>query len=260
MMKLLLANDDGIHAQGLQALAKALATEHELYILAPHQERSANGHAITLVTPLRAEPAPSFPAKHALACAINGTPADCVKLGLTELLKEVAIDWVLSGINHGSNLGGDIIYSGTVAAALEGALNGVPAMAFSLVDGQHADANFTAATSWIAEHLPTLIRLHQQAGFDARTAFNINFPPSQTTKAYQALAYCTLADRMYTDFYAKCQDPRGGHYYWLAGDPLTHTLEQDSDVTRVFQGHVTLSPIHASLLNVTALERLNTLI
>ena len=129
MLKVLISNDDGIHATGIQTLAAKLSQHHEVYVVAPDRERSAMGHALTLHKPIRVEEVEmKFPVKQAFST--SGTPSDCVKLALNALL-DVEIDVVVSGINHGPNLGSDVIYSGTVSAALEGAIHGIPSIAVS---------------------------------------------------------------------------------------------------------------------------------
>lgn len=246
-MRILLANDDGIAALGIQTLAKALvAAGHAVFVMAPQVERSAYGHAISLVTPLRTEVATTFPAATQVALAVQGTPADCIKLALTEILKEERIDCVISGINHGSNLGGDVIYSGTVAAALEASMNGVRGIATSLVEGQHEGASFERAAAWMALHVEALFALP----LPTQTILNINFPCEVKQPQLLGHRLCRLSPRMYSDYYAKCQDPRGGHYYWLAGEALSIGTAADEDVTLVHQGYVSISPLHADLLDV----------
>ena len=146
-MKILIANDDGIQAAGIQTLAKALCKEHEVYIVAPDQERSAAGHALTLNMPIRVREV-NIGIDIAKAYAISGTPGDCVKIGITEIL-DVKPDLVISGINHGPNLGADVLYSGTVSAAMEGAVLGYPSLAVSLADLYGTSYNFKPAAQFV---------------------------------------------------------------------------------------------------------------
>jgi 5'-nucleotidase len=241
MMKLLIANDDGINANGLQNLVAALAPHHTVYVAAPTQQQSAMGHSLSLHSPVRVAQA-TLPHPVEAAFAISGTPADCVKLALTTLLPNlgVTVDCVLSGINHGPNLGGDIVYSGTVAAGLEGAILGVPAMALSLYNGHEPQANFEQGAQWLAQHLEALLALPVQP----HTLLNINFPSLwQASTPAPPLSLCTLGRRMYVDYYEQRKDPRGDSYYWLAGDLLKNDLDEASDVSRIGQGHITLTPL-----------------
>lgn len=249
MLKILLSNDDGIYANGLQTLAQVLSKSHEVYIAAPDRERSATGHALTLHKPIRIEEVSlSFPV--AKAFSISGTPSDCVKLALNALL-DTPIDILISGINHGPNLGSDVIYSGTVSAALEGAIHGLPSIAVSLVNGFDKMADFRPAAEFIAQFLPTAIKL----GIPAKSILNINIP-AVPLHDFAGLQISELGTRMYTDTYEKRVDPRGGVYYWLAGEIVETGDSPESDVSAIRNNKVAISPVHYNLTNFNAITLL----
>lgn len=250
MLKVLISNDDGLHANGLQTLAARLAEQYEVYIVAPDRERSATGHALTLHKPIRVEEADvNFPV--AKAYATSGTPSDCVKLALNALFRDVGIDVLVSGINHGPNLGSDVIYSGTVSAALEGAIHGIPSMAVSLVNGFEKLADFSHSAEFIAGFLPVAM----QAGIPAKSILNINIP-AVSRHHFAGVKIAALGTRMYTDTYERRIDPRGGIYYWLAGEVVESNLADDSDVEAIRNNMVAISPVHYNLTNHNALTLL----
>lgn len=247
MLKVLISNDDGIYANGIQTLAARLAQDYEVYIVAPDRERSATGHALTLHKPIRIEEASlSIPVK--AAYAISGTPSDCVKLALNALLRDVGIDVVVSGINHGPNLGSDVIYSGTVSAALEGAIHGIPSIAVSLVNGFEKLADFSHSAQFIADFLPTAMKV----GIPAKSILNINIP-AVSLHHFAGVKIAELGTRMYTDSYERRVDPRGGVYYWLAGEVIESGEEDNTDVAAIRDNLVAISPVHYNLTNYNAL-------
>jgi 5'-nucleotidase len=246
MLKVLISNDDGIHANGIQTLAAKLAQNYEVYVVAPDRERSAMGHALTLHKPIRIEEVP-FNAPVAKAFATSGTPSDCVKLALNALL-DVKIDLVVSGINHGPNLGSDVIYSGTVSAALEGAIHGVPSIAVSLVNGSEKLADFNHGAEFIADFLPKAMKM----GIPAKSILNINIP-AVSLHHFAGVKIAELGTRMYTDSYERRIDPRGGVYYWLAGEVVETPESLESDVEAIRNNMVSISPVHYNLTNFNAL-------
>ncbi len=255
-MKLLISNDDGIFALGVRTLANRLAEAgHEVTVVCPDRERSATGHGLTLHQPIRAENVTSVfhPAVTAWAC--SGTPADCVKLALWALL-DGPPDLVLSGINHGSNLGTDVLYSGTVSAAMEGVIEGIPSIAFSLCsftsqDFQPAAMFAESLVAQLAKHpLPELLLL------------NVNVPAVEMA----AIAGVTIARqgiRRYIDLFEKRIDPRGKTYYWLAGEVL-EDVEQPSvlaeqaptDVQSIRDNYITVTPLQYNLTSATGITSL----
>ena len=207
-MKLLISNDDGIFAQGIRSLANGLAENgHDVTVVCPDRERSATGHGLTLHQPIRAEVVESVfhPAVKAWAC--SGTPSDCVKLALWALLDSHP-DFVLSGINHGSNLGTDVLYSGTVSAAMEGVIEGIPSIAFSLASFSSLEFQSavtfakTLLTQLATQPLPSLMLL------------NVNVPALKWEDISGAII-TRQGVRRYVDVFEKRIDPRGKTYYWL---------------------------------------------
>lgn len=248
-MKLLLTNDDGIRALGLHALISVLSADYELYVVAPDRERSGTGHSITVFDPIRVRKI-DLPSVKA-AWKVSGTPVDCVKLGLEELIG-TQIDYVISGINHGSNLGTDVLYSGTVSAAAEGVIMGCPAMAISLNNYQPQPSDFDFSAQYILEVLKKL----GPQGLDPHTLLNINVPPVGW-EDYQGTMVTKLGVRKYQNTFEARQDPRGNIYYWLGGG-LCHDdqdQDQDSDVHAVQTNHISITPIQLDLTDYRLIDR-----
>ncbi len=246
-LRILISNDDGVFADGIQALAaEAAGRGHRVTVVCPDQERSATGHGLTLQTPLRAERADELFAAGVTAWACSGNPSDCVKLGLFRLLEEPP-DLVLSGINHGPNLGTDVLYSGTVAAAMEGTIEGLPALAVSSADFQWR--HFGPAAGLALELAERMLA----AGWPPGLLLNLNVP-ALPAERIGALQWCRTAVRRYTDQFDKRVDPRGRTYYWLAGevvDELDSALEQPdtwpTDVASIREGRPALVPLQPEL-------------
>ena len=248
-MKILVSNDDGIQATGIQTLVEHLSPLHDVYVVAPDRERSAMGHALTLHRPIKInEVQLPYPVK--AAYATSGTPSDCVKLALSTLIEE-DIDLVVSGINHGPNLGADVMYSGTVSAALEGAIFDKPSIALSLMDGYEKHADFSESAKYFCEQLDRLVALE----VPTRSILNINFPGLPRID-YAGLKGTKLGLRMYKDFYDRRTDPRGGVYYWLAGEIVEHTGQEEEDVEAIQNNWVSVTPIHLDLTNHSYFEKL----
>jgi 5'-nucleotidase len=263
MMKLLISNDDGVFAAGIRALANAMAEAgHQVWVVCPDRERSATGHGLTLHKPIRAEAVDDIfhPAVNAWAC--SGTPSDCVKLALGAILDEPP-DLVLSGINQGANLGTDILYSGTVSAAMEGVIEGIPAIAFSLTS--FTVRNFAPA----AQFAQSLIARLAATPLPAPLLLNVNIPAIEAT-AIRGSIIARQGIRRYVDLFEKRVDPRGKTYYWLAGEVLetvdhhedSYQLLADSlqqlhdfadlhqvpaDVEAIQQNWITITPLHYNL-------------
>lgn len=199
-MKILLSNDDGVYAQGLNTLARALADLAEIVIVAPDRNRSGASNSLTLEQPLRVDLiAPN-------TYSVQGTPTDCVHFALNELLKDDLPDLVLTGINHGANLGDDVLYSGTVAAAMEGHFLGVQAIAFSLV----GTANFTTA----AQIARQLVEQHLNAPIPTNRLLNVNVP-DRPFEELAGIQVTRLGARHHAESMIKQKDPRGHDIYWL---------------------------------------------
>lgn len=235
-MKILIANDDGIQATGINTLAKELCKKHEVYIVAPDQERSAAGHALTLNTPIRMREV-DIGIPVAKAYAISGTPGDCVKMGVTVFLEERP-DLVISGINHGPNLGADVLYSGTVSAAMEGAVLGIPSIAVSLADLNGSCYNFKPAAQFVSKFLDKISNIN----FPKKTILNVNIPDGEL-KDMCGVCIAKLGMRTYTDAYEKRFDPRGKVYYWMAGVPISENHEQGTDISAVLQNKISITPV-----------------
>ncbi|MDD3593340.1 MAG: 5'/3'-nucleotidase SurE [Candidatus Gastranaerophilales bacterium] len=235
-MKILIANDDGIQALGIATLAKALCKEHEVYIIAPDQERSAAGHALTLNMPLRVVDV-NIGIDVKKAWAISGTPGDCVKIGVTAILDEKP-DLIISGINHGPNLGSDVLYSGTVSAAMEGAVLGFPSIAVSLADLYGNSYNFNPAAEFMAKFINKIDNIN----FPKKTILNINIPAAEL-EDMNGIEVTRLGTKVYTDEYEKRLDPRGKVYYWLAGEVKHDSQEKGTDIYAVRDNKISITPV-----------------
>ena len=228
MSTLLLTNDDGIHAPGLAALAGALADLGDVFVIAPEREQSACGHALTLHRPLRVNQLREG------WFAVNGTPSDCVNLGVLGFLPDRPV-LVVAGVNHGSNLGDDVTYSGTVAAAMEGTLLRVPSLAVSLADG----GDFEEAAR-IARLVATRILV---TGLPPKTLLNVNVPAGRPRE----IRVTRLGHRVYSEKIVEQTDPRGRTHYWIgAGPPEWDSLE-GTDIGAVHEGCVSITPLHLDL-------------
>ena len=246
-MRILLTNDDGIEAAGLKTLAAILAETHEVFVVAPDRERSATGHAITMHKPIYPETV-DWGKSGITAWKVNGTPADCVKLAIRALLP-TAPDLVLAGINHGSNLGRDIFYSGTVSAAMEAMFTGVPALALS------AKTFDQDSLAWIAAFVAQWLNSPRWQGPTAGECFNVNFPDLGQDLPGR-LVWVPLGHREYQEKFWQHENPRGQRYYWLAGEPRDPWDDNPSDVNAIHQGLIAATPID---LDVTARQRIDQL-
>lgn len=242
-VKLLITNDDGIYAEGIQLLSKVLfeSGRYSLKIIAPDHERSAVGHAITMHRPLRVEQAHFLHNPALTGWSVNGTPSDCVKLAVEALFEEKP-DLIISGINRGSNLGTDVLYSGTVSAAVEGVILGLPAVAISLTEVVESK-DFIFAAEFVRDLIPHLIA----KGLPAGTLLNINVPPGGS--AIKGARVTRLGTRRYRNSFDRRTDPRGLIYYWLAGELIEGDEEENSDVRAIRDGYISITPVHFDLTN-----------
>lgn len=240
-MLILVTNDDGIYSPGLVALAERLARIARVVVVAPDRERSAVGHSLTLHSPLRAEEIrPGF-------FAVDGTPTDCVNLGVHGLLAERP-SLVVSGINKGGNMGDDITYSGTVSAAMEATLMGVPAFAVSLAGGAFAAADFAVA----AEFSLRLARRIFERSLPPDTLLNVNVPPGNPS----GVELTRQGKRNYSDVIVAKTDPRGRRYYWIGGGELGFENVPGTDFHAVHGGAISVTPLHLDLTNYRSFETL----
>lgn len=244
-MRILLTNDDGIGASGIQALWHELAKIAEVIVVAPDVERSATSQAITVHSPIRVDEY-SFDNPRISGWRIGGTPADCVKIALGTLLPKRP-DIVVSGINHGPNLGTDVLYSGTVSAAIEGALHGIPAIAVSL-DGRE-NYDFQPA----AEFTCTLVQKMIRQALPAGTLLNVNIP-GLPAEQMQGVAVTKLGVRQYDNILEGRKDPRGRMYYWLGGTVIENENDADSDIIAVKMSKISVTPIHFDLTDYKAMN------
>ena len=272
-MKILVSNDDGVFALGIRTLANRLAKAgHQVTVVCPDRERSATGHGLTLHEPLRVEQAEGVFDPEVTAWACSGTPSDCVKLALDALLPGRP-DFLLSGINHGANLGTDVLYSGTVSAAMEGVLEGVSAIAISLLSGY---PNFQPAANFAVELVSEL----EKQPLHLPVLLNVNIPPVEVANI-QPPVITRQGVRRYFDQFEKRVDPRGRIYYWLAGEVIeeedaeirvpveqtSHSPNRNSlskalievgqqfmtDVQAIKKNHITITPLQGNLTAYTAL-------
>lgn len=246
-MRILISNDDGVYAPGLVILARHLSeAKHEVYVVAPDRQRSATGHSLTLHKPLRSE-------KVELDCDVNGawsttgTPSDCVKLALHTLLPGPP-DVVLSGINSGPNLGTDVLYSGTVAAAMEAAFSGFPSVA---VSARKPDRQiYNLAAEFILDFLTVLPKIPMPK----RGLINVNVPAVNPVKGVKVTE---LGKRLYDDKFELRHDPHGRDYYWLSGSPIEEGEAPGSDVHAVCEGYISVSPVSFNMTDRHILEQLH---
>jgi len=237
MTRILVTNDDGIFSEGIRLLGSALSELGEVTVVAPDREQSATGHSLTLSRPLRMQKVQEN------WYMVDGTPTDCVNLGVLSLLKDNPPDLVASGINFGSNLGDDVTYSGTVSAGFEGTLLGIPSVAFSqeIAEGFAFDAAARFARDLfevlLGEDLPRDLLL------------NVNVPSGPV----QGVSFTKLGRRVYKQSVIEKLDPRGRKYYWIAGTPQWEKAE-GTDFEAVSQGRISVTPLHLDLTHYPGLE------
>ena len=244
-MRLLCTNDDGILAHGLECLIKAAKPIGEVTVVAPDREQSATSHSLTLHHPIR--PVPRGDAVY----QVDGTPTDCVMLAV-EALMEQRPHFVLSGINHGQNMGEDVLYSGTVAAAMEGLTLGIPSIAVSFAGGE-----LRADPELLSEQVDTLTSLLRHItnlpNFPRDTLLNINLPPLPSSEI-KGVRLTTLGRRVYSDSLMRLKDPRGKEIFWIGGGSVSWSGREDSDFRAVNEGYISVTPLHLDLTNYTVLN------
>jgi 5'-nucleotidase len=240
-MRILVTNDDGYLAAGIQTLAEAASGLGEVTVVAPDREQSATSHSLTLHYPLRVRRATDG------SQVVDGTPTDCVMLAIGELLQERP-DFVLSGINHGANLGDDVLYSGTVAAAMEATILGIPAIAVS-----HASRDHDQIGDW-REVLATLLQqLMTRGDFPKETLLNVNLPPVRPHQV-TGVRVTTLGRRAYVGSLTRALDPNGREYFWIGGGESKWWGAAESDFRAIHDGFISVTPLHLDLTNYRLLE------
>jgi 5'-nucleotidase len=247
-MRLLLTNDDGIYAPGLQALYQELSADFKIDIVAPDTEMSAVGHAISLSSPLRVQTV--FKNGSFFGYGVKGTPADCVKIAVQEILGE-APDLILSGINLGANVGVNVLYSGTVSAATEGAFLGIRSAAISL--NTRFDPDFLFAARFSRE----IIRFMLEHGLRERTALNVNVPAVPDSEI-RGVAITRQGMSRFQERFERRVDPRGNVYYWLTGETPIEDRVPDADAVALKENRITITPISYDLTCEEELKRLRT--
>ncbi len=238
----LITNDDGFHADGLQTLYSFLKDKAQVSIVAPDRERSATSHAITMHQPLRV----IIKDEQLQHWMVDGTPADCVKLAVEYLLKANPPDLIISGINRGPNLGNDVLYSGTVSAAIEGFFCQIPSIALSLAS--YGKMDFEPVAGFVAAKIQILHTLAQN------TVLNVNFPISPSGGQYQGVKFTTLGKRVYRNVFEARKDLRGQTYFWLGGDLVEFEQEADSDIKAIDDGFISITPLIPDLTDYQYLK------
>lgn len=247
MLNILVSNDDGINSLGIHELAKALKKIGNVIVVSPESERSASGHSITMHKPLRSNKV-DFYDIGIEAWSINGTPSDCVKFALEVLVKD-EIDLVVSGINRGPNMGTDVLYSGTVSAAIEGAIYGKPSIAFSLSCNE--ECNFELSAKISADLCKKLYKF----GIEKDTVMNVNIP-DVPCKDIKGVRMTRLGVRKYKNCFVERKDPRGKSYYWLAGELDEAEDDEDTDIKAIKENYISITPIKIDLTSYASLNKM----
>lgn len=240
-MRLLVTNDDGYMAPGLEVLARAASGLGEVQVVAPDREQSATSHSLTMHFPLRVRRTGND------LITVDGTPTDCVILAIGALLDERP-DFVLSGVNHGANLGDDVLYSGTVAAAMEATILGIPAVAIS-----YAGKDRDALGPWVPSLTSLLEQILGRSDFPAETLLNINLPPIPPAEV-AGIRVTTLGRRAYMDSLTRAHDPSGREYFWIGGGESRWWGAPSSDFRAIQAGYISVTPLHLDLTNYRLLQ------
>ncbi len=240
---ILLTNDDGYFSAGINALFTVLSKRNRVYLVAPDREQSASSHSLTLNRPLRIHKIDAY------KYATDGTPTDCVMLAIHLLFKKQKPDMIISGINHGANMGDDVTYSGTVAAAIEGAILKIPSLSVSMA---HWEPGMPMQRA--AQFVERFLSLYAKLQMDSTTFLNINLPPDNR-KPYRKFEFTSQGFRTYRDIVVRKTDPRGKAYYWIGGRPKWRSTP-GSDFDAVERGIVSITPMKLDLTDSTSLDRL----
>ncbi len=244
-MRLLLTNDDGVHAKGIYALCKELEQYHDIVVVAPEDQKSASSHSITVRDSLIVREV-TLPELKSKAFSVSGTPADCVRIALNHILDE-PVDMVVSGINVGFNLGIDVLYSGTVSAAVEATLCSIPAVAVSTFHNADLEVYHTAA-KYINKILEQAVEHHIQKDM----VLNVNVPPIEE-QDIKGIKVCRISDLQYQPYYKEMRNEKGELYYRLEGEKIKKYIEE-TDAYYVNQGYISVTPLHYDLTNFNILK------
>ena len=245
---ILVTNDDGIFAGGIRTLVEIAQELGEVVVMAPDAPQSATGHAITIREPLRFQRAKEFPDIEAYKC--SGTPVDCVKIARGVPLKNRKIDLCVSGINHGSNASTNILYSGTMSAAMEASMEGIDAIGFSLLDFSE-DADFSQSRSYVKAIMEYVL----ENGIPNGKLLNVNIPKLPTAEL-KGIKICRQADAKWEEVFEEKKDPMGHSYYWLTGKFANLDEREDIDIKALQEGYISVVPAMHDLTNQTAMEPL----
>jgi 5'-nucleotidase len=245
---ILVSNDDGINAEGIYALVKELKKIADVTVVAPEKQMSAVGHAITVQYPLRVNP--FYKNGEFFGYAVDGTPADAVKLAVRALLKDKKIDLLVSGINHGMNTSINIIYSGTVSAATEGTILGIPSFAISLATYE-PNPDFSFAAKFAVK----LAQFIFGNGIPSGTLLNVNVPAVPENQI-KGVLITKQGKAFWDDWFDLRKDPNGREYYWLTGKFVNYEEDINSDHTAVQNKYISITPIHFDLTNYEAIDKL----
>ncbi len=245
---ILVTNDDGITAKGIKALVEVAQKIGEVVVVAPDSPQSGMGHAITIHDPLRLKKVEMFDGVESYQC--SGTPVDCVKLGKYQVLKDRPIDLCVSGINHGSNVAINILYSGTMSAAMEASLNKIDSIGFSLLDF-NADANFEP----YKPHIEKLMRSVLEKGIPGGQLLNVNIPniPGDEIKG---LRVCRQSESRWVEAFEEKEDPMGHKYYWITGSFVSNDNSEETDVWALDNGYISVVPSMHDLTDYDALKEI----
>lgn len=255
-MNILISNDDGIAANGIRVLTETLSKKHNVYVVAPDRERSAAGHSLTLHTPLRVEEIEDIKSGAKKTWVTTGTPGDCVKIAINAILsKEEQPDFVISGINHGPNLGADILYSGTVSCAMEGAMLGFPSIAVSLASMNADYEDFKYSAQFVSSLLDKLTEFK----FPDNSILNVNIP-LLNEEDIAGIAITELGRKMFTDDYEKRIDPRGKVYYWMAGELINEPQDSLTDIAAVRNNKISITPVTYEMTRRETIADLNSVL
>jgi 5'-nucleotidase len=244
---LFVTNDDGISSKGIKSLIDVAREFGDVIVIAPDKPQSGMGHAITVNQILRLEKSLIFDGLEAYTC--SGTPVDCVKLGIYEVMKKKP-DLILSGINHGANFSTNVLYSGTMSAAVEGAMENIPSIGFSL-DDFHADADFSEVQRWSRK----LIQKALSADFPEHVCLNVNFP-KYSGSVYKGFQISTQAHAFWEDRFDKRLDQFGKPYYWLSGEFVAGENHVDTDLDALNKGMVSIVPTQFDMTAYHAMDNI----
>lgn len=244
---ILISNDDGIESDGIRALTKEIRKIANTFVVAPHTQQSAVGHSITMSSPLRVRKV--LMDKDFYGYAVEGTPADSVKFAVRTLLKNKKIDLLISGINHGSNTAINILYSGTVSAATEGTVLGIPSIAVSLTSYTYND--FSVAAKFSAK----LAKLILKKGLPKGTTLNVNVP-AVNEKDIKGVSITKQGKSIWDDMYESRKDPNGREYFWLTGKMTNLDKSIDCDQRAILENYISITPIHYDLTDYDTFEKM----